>query len=286
MGWKDEASLRGGSMSTDALLESIIGGIKESYKTTNIVEVDLSGVPFSPEKRIGHILLAAQNISNREFALNFDPVETIYLQKLITEPTLNQRVVLEKDDYLQGMLYLDFLTTFISRDAGVFERLAGLDQRIERVNPSMGINLEICVKFVAMNYAAQSLHGRKTRPISKRTFEQDNSELQIQNPDLRRLNPVYFELGKIVYQMLELPETKEQVASLGGRADLKALVFTDTNLRYIKDQAEKEKVIKRLSRGDFYNAALRSMYALASEVNQRAVDGAIKDLEKRYEERR
>src|SRR3989344_1586852 len=94
MGWKDEASLRGGSMSTDALLESIIGGIKESYKTTNIVEVDLSRVPFSSEKRIGQILLAAQNLSNREFALNFDPVETIYLQRLITEQTLNQRVVL------------------------------------------------------------------------------------------------------------------------------------------------------------------------------------------------
>lgn len=273
-------------MSTDALLERIIGGIKESYKTTNIAEVDLSRIAFSPEKRIGQILLAAQNLSNREFALNFDPVETIYLQKLITEQALNQRVVLEKDDYLQGMLYLDFLTTFISRDAGIFEKLIGLDQRVERINPSMGINLEICVKFVAMSYAAQALHGRKTRPVSKRTFEQDNSELQIQNQNLRRLNPVYFELGKIVYQMLELPETKAQVANIKGREDLRALVFTDTNLRYIRDESEKEKITKRLSRGDFYNAALRSIYALASEVNQRAVDNAVKDLEKHYGERR
>jgi len=273
-------------MTTDTLLESIIGGIKESYKTTNISEIDMSRVPFSPEKRIGQILLAAQNISNREFALNFDPVETVYLQKLITDQTLNQRVVLEKDDYLQGMLYLDFLTTFISKDTEIFEKLIGLDGRIERINPSMGINLEICVKFVAMSYAAQSLHGRKTRPVSKRIFEQDNSELQIQNPNLRILRPVYFELGKIIYEMLALTETKEQVANITSRADLRALVFTDTNLRYIRDEAEREKVLKRLSRGDFYNAALRSIYSLASEVNQRAVDKAIKDLEKRYEERK
>lgn len=269
-------------MTQDALLESIIGGIKESYKVSNITEVDLSQVPFSPEKRIGQMLQSSPNLSSKEFVLSFDPIETIFLQKIITEPTLVQRVVLEKEDYLQEMMYLDFLATLMLRDQAIFQKLAVLDKRLERMNDSMGINLEICVKYVAIDYVAQLINGQK-RPASKRTFEQDNIEIEIVNSNLRTISPVYLELGRIIYQMFSMQETQNKINCIKGRADMKALVFTDSNLRYINDEAEKRKVVQRLERNDFYNAALRSLYCLASEVNQRSVDNAVVKLRKKYE---
>ncbi len=271
-------------MSQDALLESLIGGIRESYKKTNITQIDLSIIPFNPEKRIGQILQSSPNLSNKEFVLSFDPIETIFLQKLITEQTLAQRVVMEKEDYLEGIAYLDFLTTFALRDQTIFSKIMSLDQRLERLNDSMGVNLEICTMYVAMNYATQMIHGQK-RPASKKTFQQDNNAIQIPNANLRPINPAYLELGRIIHQMLSTPEAKDQITNIKGRADLKALIFTDINTRYIKDEKEKTKITQRLSRGDFYNAGLRSLYALASEVNQKSVDNAVISLRKKYEAR-
>src|SRR3989338_3223677 len=253
----------------DTLLETLIGEVRQSHKRTNIKDIDLSRMPCIPEKRIGRILQTAQNISHKEFILSFDPVETTLLQKMITEQTLTHDIILEKEDYLQGMIFLDFFMTYIARDHSIVPQIFGLDKRIERTNDSIGVNLEICTMYTAMQYAARTIQEKK-RPASKQAFKRDNIYEEINtNPKpwthLRPLNPLYLEIGTILSSMLTLPETKEAVIHAKGRADIKALIFMDTNARYLQDTKEKEKSLRHLSRGDFYTSGKRAFYALALE---------------------
>jgi len=270
--------------SSDTLLEQLIGSVRESHKRTNIVDVDLSCLPFHPEKRIGRIVCGAENLSHKEFVVSFDPVETIFLQKMITEQSINQNIILEKEDYLQGMIFLDFFSTYILRDQSIFPQICALDKRVEKTNDSMGVNIEICTMYVAMQYAARTIQ-QKIRPVSKKIFDQDNTFEEIIHENLRPLDTISLEVGRLMYDMLSLPETKEAVVHAQGRADMKAIVFLDTVARYLQDTHEKEKVMQRLSRGEFYTAGTRAFYALASETNQRRFDNAIQSLRRKYEVR-
>ncbi len=265
---------------------TLADALRATFKKTNILPLNSTQLPFSPEHYLARVLHHLPNCNQREFTTNFDPIETILLQKIVSTQTLDQRVVLQRDFFFPGLIYLDYFTAAMTRSTTIFSKLQELDENIARVHPSMDITTSIGVHFIAHHYAMHNM-ARRQRPTPKRELQPTprRAREQIQYHSLQPHPHAYNILGTMIYNMLTTPEVRSALPHVTDRITLQQAVFTDMNLRFVQEEKNKQKTIKKLEAGNLYSAALHSLEALSTETTPRTIQDAIRELKQHYEAR-
>ncbi|MBN2051874.1 hypothetical protein JW756_00040 [Candidatus Woesearchaeota archaeon] len=267
-------------------LASLISDIKQSYRKSNLEDID--GKIFletQPEKRIGYFLKNIPNTSNKEFSMNFDPVESIFLQKLVAESTINQRIILRQEDFFKGIVFIDYLTKVLIDDNGFSDELYGLAQEIEKVDPLLDPDMGILVRYAGIYFASNVkkryfLKPDEIRVNSERKYRLGNTSARDEFTNLKNLDPFYDSLGKKVYSLFQTDEVKSQINNFEGLNDLKALLFIDSILPFLETSKYKEDVVERIGVGDYYNASFKALQYISKEAIANPLEDYIESLRK------
>jgi len=267
-------------------LENLISDIKQSYRKSNLEDIDKSlFVNVPPEKRIGYFLKKIPNMSNKEFSMNFDPVETVFMQKLVTESTINKRIILRQEDYFKGIVFIDYLTKVLIDDNGFTDELYGLSEDIEKINPLLDPDMGILVRYAGFYFASNVRKKYFLKPEaikinSEQKYRRGNTTVPYEYNNLKNLDPFYDALGKKVYTLLQDKDVKEQAESFDGLNDLRALIFVDCVLPFLENKKYQEDVVDTVKQGDYYNASFKALQYISKEAISKPLEEHIEAYRK------
>jgi hypothetical protein len=263
-------------MTSDA---DILNGIRESYYHTNIRDVDLEAVlDARPEVRIGYLLQNMENESSKQFRINFDPVENLFLNKLVNEDVFEHRVNLKAQDFFKGIVFLDYLSTIILDDFDVIDEVDQIARELEHRDKYLDPDLGLVAKIGAMHYLSQAgrrlIRQRGTEAALER-YQSKNKNYEPEYVILRKISPAYEALGAMVHGLVQTPEIQEQLPYMTYLYDIKAALFTDTVLCILTEEPQKQAVLSAVSKGKYYEASILAITSLSKEVTVDTLDGYI-----------
>lgn len=267
-------------------LENLIGDIKKSYKKSNLKDIDAEVfATVAPEERIGYLLKNIPSSSRKEFSMNFDPVETIFMQKLVSERTMEKRIVLRMEDYFKGIVFIDYFSKIITSENGFTDELFNLSQELENINPLLDPDMGMLTRYAGIYYVSNVkkkyfLKPQKIHENSRRRYRQTNHTIEEHFTNIRKLDPFYDSLGKKVYGLLENQDIKEQAKYFSGLNDLKALIFVDSILPFLEKEKYKKEIIAKVKAGDYYQASIKAISYISNEVANKPLDEYFNELQK------
>ncbi|MBT7902350.1 hypothetical protein HN587_00695 [Candidatus Woesearchaeota archaeon] len=265
----------------------LIQGIKESYHRTNVCDVDLTTHLSSDlTKRVGWLLQQFPDISNRTYRINFDPLQTLFLHKLVSEEILRERIVVTREDYFKGIGFIDFLTSILLNNKDVCQTYQEFERRLEQRDQFLDPDLEILVKYGSIKFDSLLeerliLKGTVDYRYDKRRFNQKNTQVEDSYGILTFVSPTYHELGKLVYGLFEHRETKKELERVTGNYDLKALLFIDSIVGFL-EYDEKISVFELLHEQKYFEASVAAIEVLGQKTNAREVNNYIANLQTNY----
>jgi hypothetical protein len=263
-------------------LQNIIKGIRSSYQKTNIVDVNLEDlIKVSPQEKIGFCLNSLPNESNKKYAINFDPVETTYLDKLISEQTLNKRIIVDKKDFFKTIVFLDYFVNILSNETGLLDELYTLAKDLERKHEDLDPDLGLIVRYAGMYYVSQQRKNWVTdnsETTGSERFRTKNKKVGSDYQTQLNISPVYEAVGSMVYDLVNNPVLKQEVPKLQTLYDLKAAIFIDSVLDQIQTDEIKEKIVKKVQDGSYYKASHIAMISLSKEVSDDGIKQYIKNM--------
>jgi hypothetical protein len=264
-------------------MSRIISGIRSSYRKTNIREINLDSImDASPEMRIGSLLSHTPAESRKDYRINFDPLENMFLEKMITQETLEKRTILTAEDFFKGMVYLDYFSTVIHQDPKLFDDLLDIAKEIEQRDRYADPNMELVVKYTGICYMYESAKmirrpANRTDPAS--TYTARNKKYESDFMSAEKVSPAYQALGSFVCNLVENEAVKARLPQIKGLYDLKAALFVDSILKYIPGQPagqpenQTERIIEKIDAGQYYDASVLAIKTLAKEVSARTSVG-------------
>jgi len=267
-------------------LEDIIGDIKNSHQKTNMIDVDEGKlVSCSASDMIGWLLKGSRNLSDKEFSMNFDPLETVFLQKLVSSNTMNKRVVLRMEDYFKGIVFMDYFSNIVLGDENFIDEMYDISKRLEQINSLIDPDIETVVKYSAIHHLTSMGRSMILRSRSERdagidryartNYQSDNLHQYV---GVRELDSFYSSLGQKVFGLFSNHSVKEQLSGVQGVNDLRALLFIDSALQYIEDTKLKDDVLTRARSGDYYTASVKAITSLSKEATTKSVEDYISSL--------
>ena len=223
-------------------ITDLIGDIKKSYNKSNLSDITTDSLSKTEAtKRIGYLLKNSANLSNRDFSINFDPIECQILKKFVSEETMNKRIVLRAEDYFKGIIF---------------------------------------TKYVGISYLSlmgkEYLMSRSSSDSSEKRFRKNNDPFDDSYIGVKRLNPFYETLGQKIYSMLNSPEVIRNSSGFKGLNDLRALIFVDCLMPYIEHQGSKKEISELLDSGKYYNASIKAMNFFSREASLKSMEEYMK----------
>ena len=268
-------------------LENLIGDIKQSYQKSNLEDIDDEiFVQVEPEEKIGYFLKKIPNTSNREFSMNFDPVETVFMQKLVSSRTMDKRIVLRMEDYFKGIVFIDYFTRVITNDNGFTDELYDLAQELENINPLLDPDMGILTRYAGIYYVSNVKKKYFLKPQniienSKRQYREGNRNTRSHFTCLKKLDPFFQAVGKKVYDLIEDEDVKAEMKNFKGLNDLKALIFVDCILPYLEKARNKTEVLSKVKAGKYYEASMKAVSCISKEATSKSFKDYIKEINKK-----
>lgn len=259
-------------------LDDIIAGIRSSYDRSNIQDIELEELMEErPEIKVGYLLQNMEPESAKMYAINFDPVETLFLDKLINQEVLDKRVIMTKKDFFKGIVFLDYLTTIVLDDTRILDDLYEIALDLETKQEDLDPDLGLVVRYSAMDYLSHS--GRRAlRDDEERTLERYNEKNKSYEPAysiIRKISPIYESLGAMVYDISQDETIRSKIPDMLCLYDIKASIFIDSILDVIEDEGSREQVIGAFSEGDYYRSSMLAMDLLSGEVTRQTFNTYI-----------
>jgi hypothetical protein len=261
-------------------MRQIIAGIKSSYDRTNMRDVDLEAMLASrPEVKVGYLLQNMEPESRKKYAINFDPVQTLFLDKLVTQGVLDKRIVIEKGDFFRGIVFLDYMVNIILNRRNILDDLHEIAGELERRQHDLDPDLGLIVRYAGMCYlhhAGKNLvRGRTSDRETKERYRSKNKKYEPEHVILRKISPVYEALGAMVCSLPQDEAIKQELPNMLCLYDIKAAIFVDSVLQFMQDDRVKEKVMAKFQSGDYYRASVLAISGLSKEVAGSTIDEYI-----------
>ncbi len=263
-------------------MDAIIAGIRSSYEKTNMTDVDLESILHErPEVKVGYLLQHMDPESEKPYAINFDPVETLFLDKLVSEEVLNGEIVMDKNDFFRGIVFLDYLTTVVLDDYAILKDMHNIAVELENIQEDLDPDLELVVKYSGMFYLSYTGRRIMRNQMDEKGLERYQVKNKHYEPEyaiLRKIAPVYEALGKMVCDLPKHDIIKEKLPDMLYLYDIKAAIFVDAILDFIEDDALKEKVVTKFREGDYYKASMVAITGISKQVSNTTIDEYITSL--------
>ncbi|MBW2993652.1 hypothetical protein KY317_03705 [Candidatus Woesearchaeota archaeon] len=264
-------------------ISQLISGIKKSYKKTNIHDVKLDeAIEMSPGTRVGYLLQHMENESNKEYKINFDPVESLFLDKLVSQRLIDKRIIITKEDFFRGIVFLDYLTNIIANDLGIIDEFYDIAKELEARDRNLDPDLELIVKYAGVHYVSSMgkniIRGKQIRTgQARRRYNSKNKSYEDQYMILRKVSPVYRALGEMVVALVKNEEIKKQMGEMNKLYDIKAAMFVDTALGYISQEDTQMQILDQIKK-DPYKASMMAIASLGKEVTSNSLSDYISSM--------
>ncbi|MBT5021235.1 hypothetical protein HON01_00300, partial [Candidatus Woesearchaeota archaeon] len=198
---------------TEEDLSSFISDIKESYKKTNIKDLNREDFTIEVQSVIGWLLERTSNESSKIYRINFDPLQMTFLHKMVSEDVLNEKIVVTKDDYFKSVVFIDYLTGVLLNSKSICKTFQKFEQRLEEKNEFLDPDLELIVKYSAVNFATKLgeklvLKGSVDYRSHKRRFNSKNESPSEEYTLFSCVNPLYEQLGMMVLGLIDDDQLK------------------------------------------------------------------------------
>ena len=262
-------------------LEDLIADIKGDYKKTNIREINLEeDTQLKINSRIGYFLKHADNISEREYTINFDPLQNIFLQKLVSEQVLKKRVILTKDEYFKGIVFVEHLTSIILNSHEVLDDFYEIAQHLEEIDKTLDPDLKLFSLYAAVYNKGNSKNMTKAKKSAiKRKYNSNNKTVSGRYLDYRKIDAFYESLGNQVSDLVSNETVKSELQNIQGVSDLKAMIFTDILLPMI-DETDQKKTLDMVSKGNYFDASFYAMNKLSEDTKDEDVSNYVRAMVK------
>lgn len=263
-------------------MTKIIAEIKSSYDKTNLQDIDLENVlNAQPEVKIGYFLQHMPPESKKDYAINFDPVETLFLEKLVTQEVLDKRIIMKAEDFFRGIVFIDYFANIICGDYGVLDDLYKLAIDLEKRNKTLDPDISLFVRYTGMYYlchVGKNLVREGADKVSLQRFTKRNKEYGPQYACLRKISPLYEALGKKVHDLAKDDAIKQQLPNIYSLYDLKAALFIDAILEHLQDDKLKGKIMDKIRAEDYYKASVIAITSMSKEVSNSTIDECINSM--------
>lgn len=263
-------------------MTKIIAGIKSSYNKTNLQDIDLEkALNAQPEARIGYFLQHMPPESKKDYAINFDPVETLFLEKLVTQEVLDKRIIMKAEDFFRGIVFIDYFANIICDDYGVLDDLYKLAIDLEKRNKALDPDISMVVRYSGMYYLChfgKNLVKEGAEKTSSQRYARRNKKCESEYACLRKVSPVYEALGRKVYELAKTDAIRQQLPKLNSLYDLKAAIFVDAILEHLQDDELKSKIMDKIQAEDYCKASMIAITGMSKEVSNSTIDECINSM--------
>jgi hypothetical protein len=221
-------------------------------------------------QKIGYFLRNVANEHNKEYVHGYQMHHNTIMQKLIPTSIIETDLEISEDNYFKSLLFLDYMTNIISADNKIMENLSKIQKYIPRTD-KMPITLDLIVLETGL-HMKEDEHLLDKEAVSKiqerytKRNQKPNASLSDKKPD-----QYYQGVAKMICDIVS-DENKQELLRVEGKNDLRALIFTDSILSYLKGSESRTKGIKSL-KTDFLTSSITTLQELGKEVS-------VKELEK------
>jgi hypothetical protein len=219
-------------------------------------------------QKIGYFLRNVANEHNKEYVHGYQMHHNTIMQKLIPTSIIETDLEISEDNYFKSLLFLDYMTNIISADNKIMENLSKIQKCMPKTD-KIGIDLIVLEAGLHTKEDEHLLDKEAVSKIQERYTKRNqkpNASLSDKKPDL-----YYQGVAKIICDMFS-DENKQELLRVEGKNDLRALIFTDSILSYLKGSESRTKGIKSL-KTDFLTSSITALQELGKEVS-------VKELEK------
>ena len=255
---------------TEEDLSSFISDIKESYKKTNIKDLNREDFTIEVQSVIGWLLERTSNESSKIYRINFDPLQMTFLHKMVSEDVLNEKIVVTKDDYFKSVVFIDYLTGVLLNSNSICKTFQKFEQRLEEKNEFLDPDLELIVKYSAVNFATKLgeklvLKGSVDYRSHKRRFNSKNESPSEEYTLFSCVNPLYEQLGMMVLGLIDDDQLKLASVDVTGRYELKSLIFTDAVIGFL-DEPDKQPIYELIKQEKYFKASVKALETLGNRT--------------------
>jgi len=251
-------------------LSDIISGIKSSYQRSNIQDLNLENMlEIRPEVKIGYLLQNMESESTKNYIFNFDPVQTLFLNKLVNENVLDKRIIIKAEDFFKGIVFIDYFTSIICNETGLIDDLYDFAKKLEHQNQELDPELDFITKYASTYYLHHNtkFSFSEVRSKSLERYQRKNKKYEPEFIVTRKVSAIYEGLGSMVYDLANNNVIKQELPNMLYLYDIKAALFVDAILDNIQSDEFKEKILEKFSKKDYYNASILAISSLANEVS-------------------
>jgi len=267
-----------------SLEDDIIAGMREGYNKTNLRDLNLEQYDDAV-RRTGIIMQGAPNKHEFWNITGFDPVQLMFLRKMVSLPILEKKLRTIKEDYLKAVVYGEFYTKFIIDGEEILDKMTQRVRQLERIDPFLDPDLGLFVRSCALDYMANY------RPIARRDrrkeqYNRRNTEVFAEYTPFRRIDPLFEAAGSLLYEQFQSDKIKERLSYVTKINDLAALTFIDINLSIYKEQVREgsyqrfeTEILGMIEQEDYLKAAHKTMDKVAKSVTRAPLAEYISSME-------
>ncbi|MGV8087384.1 MAG: hypothetical protein ACP5N1_07165 [Candidatus Woesearchaeota archaeon] len=257
-------------------LEDIMNEFRVGDKKSNIIQIDTNQYfQNDPVVRIATLLEQSNNLSNKIYRLNFDPVQEIVLKKMVGEDMLNKRLIIEANDFFKGLLTLNYYCSVIAKSYDVVDSLHDYALKLERLDRSRDPLIKDVVEYILMDSFKKNIFvGDNIDRSAKSAYISLKRNVDLSGVKFTRVSPIYTSAANIIKDTV--PNLYSNVSLIDSRIDLNALVFIDTIYPYIRDDNNLSKITSLLVNKDFLNASINALQIASKKYYNDHIDKKIR----------
>jgi len=240
-------------------LDSIMNEFRVGDKKSNIMQLNMNEYfPNNQVTRIASLLEQSNNLSNKTYRLNFDPIQEIVLKKMVGEDMLNKRLIIEENDFFKGIFLLNYYCSIIAKNYDVVDSLYSYAKHLERIDRSKDPVMKDVVDYVLQDSIRKSIFvGKYVERSTVAAYNSMKQDINLSGVQFMTVSPIYTGAAQIIKNTLTNLESN--LFKIDSRADLNALIFTDALYPYIQNDSNFNKVNALLEKKDFLHASITAL---------------------------
>jgi len=261
----------------------IISGIRSSYQRSNIRDLNLDElIEVKPETRLGYVLQHLEPESQKDYAMNFDPVQNIFLDKLVSQTVLEKRIIIDGNDFFKGIIFLDYFTSVVCNDYGILDELYDIAKQLEQMDQFLDPDLNLIARYAGMHYLYHE--GRKLTATTRgpRTrFNRRNKTVEVSYPNLKKVSPTYEAAARIALDLVDNEAIQHRLANLTHLSEIKAAIFTDALVGCLSNQNAIAGIMHKVAEGEYFQASMLAIDSMSHGVSRTSIQEYIQHMRQR-----
>jgi len=235
-------------------------------------------------EHLGALVKNMTDLHQREYKIRYNLHENLFFRKLVS-PQVLDKLRAKPLDYFKSLIFLDYYTRILSdNDFSACDNIETLSKAVRDIEREKGIanaengasyfKLETVVLETGMcfkqKHAQAGLSKIPKNEITgaRRRYQQDKISLT------RKIEPFYEGLGEMVKCQISEP-MQRYIPGIKSRADLGALIFSDSVIAVIKNKKCTQEVVAMLECKDYLGASITALDYLASESSPERIKQSI-----------